>query len=132
MKYISDRQTTRHIEQLVEGLAALSALKSGNWSASQLVLESVMSIFGVTQYLACQFRNEKLHKQEIGAAMARAHRIFAIPDYCIYNPLLNSLYIFMKYYIFYIIRYSLVTGKVLACDFNKDYIKRINSLPAAL
>jgi len=36
MKYISDRQTTRHIEQLVEGLAALSALKSGNWSASVL------------------------------------------------------------------------------------------------
>jgi len=77
-----------------------------------------MSIFGVTQYLACQFMNEKLHKQEIGAAMARAHRIFAIPDYCIYNHLLH--------------RYSLVTGKVLACDFNKAYIKRINSLQAAL
>jgi len=76
MKYISDRQTTRHIEQLVEGLAALSALKSGNWSAPQLVLESVMSIFEVTHYLACQFRNEKLHKQEIGAAIVRDHSIY--------------------------------------------------------
>jgi len=39
-------------------------------------LESVMSIFEVTHYLACQFRNEKLHKQEIGAAIVRDHSIY--------------------------------------------------------